>query len=181
MKENLKVLVESKVCTFTVEANKREELIIAVEYEGDYKVMCSQIKQTLVKFLGLAPYDVILVPKGEIPHTDNGKLSIKQAAHSYQSNKMQINYNMRNATTEIETGSFSKIGEKIKEIFESILGVRCYSVNNNFFELGGNSLHTLSLLKRLKAEFGVYITTDELLESATVESIEACIQKKLKC
>lgn len=159
--------------------NNREELIIAVEYIGNYKAICIQIEQILVQFLGFGPYDIIFVPKGEIPHTDNGKLSVKRAADYYLTNKIQIDYSMRYADEGTERGSFSKTAQKIKEIFESILGVRCYSVNDNFFEIGGNSLHTLSLLKRLKEVFGVYVTTDELLESATITSIEQCIQKKL--
>jgi acyl transferase domain-containing protein/acyl carrier protein len=57
---------------------------------------------------------------------------------------------------------------KIASIWQDLLGVEQVGIHDNFFELGGNSLISLKLISRLKAEFNVEVPVVAVFESPTV-------------
>jgi NAD(P)-dependent dehydrogenase (short-subunit alcohol dehydrogenase family)/acyl carrier protein len=57
---------------------------------------------------------------------------------------------------------------KVACIWQELLGLEQVGIHDNFFELGGNSLISLKLISRLKAEFNVDIPVVTVFESPTV-------------
>ena len=67
--------------------------------------------------------------------------------------------------------------EKIAAIWQAILGLDQVGVNDNFFDLGGNSLIGLKVISRLKAEFpGADVSPVTLFEGPTVGALARLLQ-----
>jgi acyl transferase domain-containing protein/acyl carrier protein len=71
--------------------------------------------------------------------------------------------------------SFSAAGgdleQRIAEVWQRVLGAEQIGVNDNFFDLGGNSLLGLQLVSELSRELGVEIAPVTLFEFATVSAL----------
>ncbi|OQP45031.1 type I polyketide synthase [Niastella populi] len=69
--------------------------------------------------------------------------------------------------------------EKLTSIIQNFFGVENIGVTDNFFDLGGDSLKAMILLKKIKADFGVALSLDDFFESANIRDIAAEIDNKL--
>lgn len=65
----------------------------------------------------------------------------------------------------------------IVKIWQDLLGVEQVGVNDNFFDLGGNSLIGLKVISRLKRELGLEIPIVALFEGPTVKSLAELITR----
>jgi amino acid adenylation domain-containing protein len=70
----------------------------------------------------------------------------------------------------------SEAEQKIAAIWEEILGIEKVGVNDNFFDLGGNSLIGLKVISRVKAEFQAEISAVTLFEGPTVSALARLVQ-----
>lgn len=61
--------------------------------------------------------------------------------------------------------------KRLKTVFEDFFGIRMIGVNDSFFELGGDSLKAMILLKRIKKEFSVQLTLNEFFGRQTIKEI----------
>jgi acyl transferase domain-containing protein/acyl carrier protein len=68
---------------------------------------------------------------------------------------------------------------KLKEMFETFFGMDRIGVNDDFFELGGDSLKGMMLLKRIKSEFNVDMPLMDLLMMPTIRLIAVKIDEML--
>ncbi len=63
-------------------------------------------------------------------------------------------------------------------IWSSVLGVRAVGVEDDFFEVGGDSLSGLRILAKTRAEFGVDIGIRELFEASTIARLAGLIEAR---
>jgi amino acid adenylation domain-containing protein len=63
-------------------------------------------------------------------------------------------------------------------IFSSVLNVAAISIDDSFFDLGGQSLQAMRLLSRIKAEVGVAVLVQVLFDHPTVAELAAYIDAK---
>lgn len=61
--------------------------------------------------------------------------------------------------------------EKIAEIWQERLGIETVGVNDNYFDLGGDSLLIVKIRRALQEEFGGELLTSELFEHPTVAAL----------
>ncbi len=73
------------------------------------------------------------------------------------------------ATTFVAAGS--DFEQRIASIWQAALGIEQVGVNDNFFDLGGNSLIGLQLIARLKREFNIQIPAVALFEAPTISAL----------
>jgi acyl carrier protein len=57
---------------------------------------------------------------------------------------------------------------EIAGIWEEILGVRGFGPDEDFFELGGTSLHAARVVTKTRAAFGVKLSAQTLFEHPTL-------------
>ena len=67
--------------------------------------------------------------------------------------------------------NLSYISNRILQMFEKILGHFNLCENDDFFELGGDSMAGLNLLLKIEAEFGSKITLDDIFLARDIKSI----------
>jgi acyl transferase domain-containing protein/acyl carrier protein len=65
----------------------------------------------------------------------------------------------------------SNLEQQITEVWQRVLGVEQVGINDNFFDLGGNSLLGLQLVSELSRELGVAIAPVTLFEFPTIKAL----------
>jgi acyl transferase domain-containing protein/acyl carrier protein len=60
---------------------------------------------------------------------------------------------------------------KIKGVFENLFGIENIGVNDDFFELGGDSLKGMILIKRISREFGLELALKDFFANPTIKII----------
>jgi acyl carrier protein len=62
---------------------------------------------------------------------------------------------------------------EIANIWKEILGVQDVALDEDFFELGGTSLHAARVVTKTRAAFGVKLSAQTLLENPTLGAFAA--------
>jgi acyl transferase domain-containing protein/acyl carrier protein len=65
----------------------------------------------------------------------------------------------------------------LAELWSGVLGVQPVGTRDNFFDLSGNSLLALQMLKLVKDQFGIAVPAVALFESPTVQSLAALLDR----
>lgn len=158
-----------KQCVVTTSKNNNQEQLICyiVLHEGSFFKNSSELNNFIRENL---PY--YMVPEKffilkELPININGKVDKNQLAKQ----------------TAIELAPTyckhipPKTSEQIKlaKIWCEILNVEAVSINDDFFNLGGNSLLTLKMIKSVKHTFQVDLSLRHIIESPTLEKLSTQI------
>lgn len=73
----------------------------------------------------------------------------------------------------------SELETSIAEIWKSLLGINAIGINDNLFELGGDSLLGIQLLSRVRAAFAIDLRPADFFRSPTVAGLAALVETKL--
>jgi acyl carrier protein len=65
---------------------------------------------------------------------------------------------------------------RLAESFAKLLGSESVGIQDDFFELGGNSLKAIQLLAGVEQEFGVKLLPREFFKQPTVKGLEHAIE-----
>lgn len=65
-------------------------------------------------------------------------------------------------------GSGDEIAASVREIWEQVLDSRSFTNDQNFFDVGGNSMNCLELMERINSEFGCELSIADLFVYNTV-------------
>jgi thioesterase domain-containing protein/acyl carrier protein len=66
------------------------------------------------------------------------------------------------------TATRQEVEPRLAELWRELLGVDRLQSDDDFFDLGGDSLHAIDLGARLKSELGIELSSDFLLETPTL-------------
>ncbi len=66
------------------------------------------------------------------------------------------------------------------EMWEEATGVRPVGIDDDFFELGGDSLRALQLASRISSQYGVNLMTTTPFSQSTVRSLAQTIEDDLQ-
>ena len=67
----------------------------------------------------------------------------------------------------------------VADIWTQVLGVEQVGVEDNFFDLGGDSIHSMQLASRMKAAFAVALTPRDVLTARTVFALAELVEEKI--
>ena len=73
------------------------------------------------------------------------------------------------------TPVWMSIEDKVAALWMDILKTSDLSLEDDFFDLGGHSLHAASLFNKIESDLGVRLNFEDLLEYSTVKSLSALI------
>ncbi|MCW4352546.1 non-ribosomal peptide synthase/polyketide synthase [Hoyosella sp. YIM 151337] len=125
-----------------------------------------ELTDHVAKFLPAYMVPALIMVIDEIPLAVTGKLDRRALPEP----------DFRFAAVEYRAPS-NPIEEILAGVFADVLGVSRISVDENFFDAGGNSLVATRLVARANAAFGSRIGVRDLFEAPTVESLAARIEQ----
>ena len=111
------------------------------------------IRRQVVRQIGITPSYVIPVEPSEIPKTNLGKIQRTQlvqrfAAGEFAARLRQVELAM--AQVSARQSPQNQRQQQIAQIWREVLGLATVGVEENFFELGGNSLLLMQVLQHLQ-------------------------------
>ena len=106
------------------------------------------------------------VPLEALPLTPNGKLD-RQALPSPDGARQETATPFVPPATEVE--------RKLAAIFRELLGMNEIGVDDNFFDLGANSLMMVRVVEKIRAELGLKISLVRVFQFPTLGSLAAAI------
>ncbi len=160
-----------------------KDVVVIVREDDDKKFLCAyyvvnenapdNIKELLMKDMKkILPYYMIpqVIEKiDEIPLTINGKIDKKALPDVNLKEKVNENYVTPKDELEI----------KIAEIWSEVLGIEKIGVEDDFFEIGGDSIHAIRIISKMR-EVGYECTISELMELRTISSVKRILREILK-
>nr|MDZ8289084.1 amino acid adenylation domain-containing protein [Nostoc sp. ChiSLP01] len=72
----------------------------------------------------------------------------------------------------------NEVEEKIANIWQELIGIKQIGINDNFFDLGGDSLIAVQILTRLKNTFSIQLSVSNLFESPTIAEIALKLEQQ---
>ncbi len=141
-------------------SDKLKRLVAYVEpneYAFDLENLKASLKESLPEYMIPSNINVI----EEIPHLPNGKVDLKALA-SISKTIQKTDTNIQKPTTKIE--------EKLVTIWEEVLDFSPISTQDNFFEIGGDSILSIQIIARAR-KLGVEISPNQLFEHQTIAEL----------
>ncbi|NOU19053.1 MAG: acyltransferase domain-containing protein [Bacteroidales bacterium] len=131
-----------------------------------YRVLNSRASQLIVSKIDLHS----LIEEKSRRHLEkiNGKETQEDKAVSQLKSRPELSTTYKNPETECE--------KKLIKNFEEFFGYEHIGVNDDFFELGGDSLKARSLISKVHKEFDVKISMPELFNNPTIIKLAKLIE-----
>jgi acyl carrier protein len=102
----------------------------------------------------------------ELPLTPNGKLD-RQALPAPDGARHETAAPFIPPATDVEA--------KIAAIFQELLGVNEIGIDDNFFDLGANSLMMVRVVEKIRAELGLKMSVVRVFQFPTLRSLAAAV------
>jgi natural product biosynthesis luciferase-like monooxygenase protein len=106
------------------------------------------------------------VPLEALPLTPNGKLD-RQALPAPDGSRHETATPFVPPATDVE--------RKLAAIFQELLGVNVIGIDDNFFDMGANSLMMVRVVEKIRAELGLKMSVVRLFQYPTLGSLAAAI------
>lgn len=138
--------------------NERKNIIAF--YTASSAITEDEITNVLKRKLSTYMIPVKFIKLENMPLTKNGKIDVKALSEIDVSSIVieSSNSGERNSALEAE----------ILEMCKEILCNDDITVNDSFFEMGGNSIHAIKLLTQIQKKYGVYLTIYDILNTPEV-------------
>ncbi|WP_337871679.1 amino acid adenylation domain-containing protein, partial [Ignavibacterium sp.] len=152
-----------KDCAVKAHKLSEENIILLAYVVSDSDFSENKVKNYLKEFLPdyMIPNHFVRIDR--IPLTPNGKADLKSLP--FPSNKLKSKDTISN------THQLSDIENQVYDIWKEILSINEISFDDNFFDLGGNSLLMGRLQLELNKKFNLDIPIVDLFNYSTIESI----------
>ena len=106
------------------------------------------------------------VPLEKFIYTPNGKIDRK---------KLPLPKNLSKMSNEEYIAPQNEIQKKLVKMFENVLNVKPIGINDNFFEIGGNSIQAIQITNQMTEKIGCFMDIGKLFEYPTISKIERYI------
>ena len=170
LKEIENVLLEHKeVIQCVVSTTEQNEQILLIAY---IKTQGAVEEHIIKEFLRLrlphymVPQFVTIVD--EFPYTPNEKIDIKKLP--------QPNVNEIKAKNHVAPRN--ELEDKLMALWSDVLKIEKISIDDNFFEIGGNSMKAFQLLSILNTTLNIKLEIVSLFEYSTIRSLVEYLQKQ---
>jgi acyl transferase domain-containing protein/acyl-CoA synthetase (AMP-forming)/AMP-acid ligase II/acyl carrier protein len=163
----------------------REELAVffhtAAEDDEQLAAILHEIQRRLVRQMGVRADFLLPVPKEAIPKTVIGKLQRRELSRRFAEGEFESilarlaelsqRHDSAPAGDGVAQPSQSGIEKEVAAIWYEVLGVEQIGVDDNLFDLGGDSLLLAVMHSKLQQRFGPGITLVEMFNYPTIRAL----------
>ena len=119
----------------------------------------------------------ILVSTSDLQARIEQWISLKPpAVGAPQRKKEQLILNLRTSREKPYTAPRTALEHKLAEIWQDLLGVEPISMDDNFFDLGGDSLLATQILSRTKSATGIDVPLRTVFDDPTIGALAAAME-----
>lgn len=170
------------VCCVRLQNSDTDDLLVFAHTSqppDQQKQLRYSIAEQLAKSFGHAPQCVIFIEPESVPRTQTGKVQRHVLVEKFHNGAFGNVVSIVNKTPYIAASS--ELQRKICAIWQEVLSQEQVGIDNDFFALGGTSLHALSVISKMRKLFGVnehQLPLSILLTHPTVFKLSQVIKRK---
>ncbi len=176
---------------FGVEVDGKEELAIVYELKrnwcGDTSEIFDKVTQTIVDQHGLSPVAIALVAQGTLPKTTSGKIQRHSVRDAFLSGHLEVTAGWRaeDSIRSMKAGTAATVpGDLVGMppatlhamlvgIWSAVLKTEQIGIDDNFFDLGGQSSQLISIQLKLNEVLKTGVPVTKLFQHPTIRSLAA--------
>lgn len=168
IKELKEVNAATVICREDIPNNKQlVAYIVSKEENADSDMIQQALKKRLPSYA--LPSNYIFLNR--LPITNNGKLDRRALPSPSTITTQKLNESVE-PKTEME--------EKVAKIFNQVLKHNNFSISDNFFTVGGNSLTSTQLITLINQQFEIALPIMTPFDAPTIRELAKIIQSKLE-
>lgn len=146
-------------------------LVAHVAFEEDSHLTTKELREALGELLPdfMIPSEFLVHP--ELPRNARGKVdrqNLSELGRREEAESAQSNDHASAASLTIPSNT---VQAKLTRMWEEALGIAGIGTDQNFFDMGGDSLAAASIAAEIEGEFGVKFIPSMLLEQPTIEHL----------
>ncbi|MFB2877606.1 non-ribosomal peptide synthetase [Floridanema aerugineum] len=165
-------LVRQAVVTAIDDANDGKRLVayIVTNQSDSQQVELNHVLREFLK-TKLPEYMLpsVILKLEKLPLTPNGKIDRKALPTNLELVQQDLAVGYLPPRNDVE--------RELAEIWQKVLGVPQVGIQDDFFELGGNSFTAVSIFGQIESKFGKQLPLGSLFERSTIESLAEVIQE----
>ncbi|WP_155732807.1 non-ribosomal peptide synthetase [Pseudoalteromonas luteoviolacea] len=156
--------------TLAIGQNSGQKLVSFVQLEGDLKALNAATKAVLLNALEarlpahMVPSDLVYI--AQLPLTLNGKIDVKSLTTNYQTREQKL-----------FVAPSTPLQEALCSLVERVLGVDQVGIEDNFLQLGGNSIKLLKFQSLCQQELALDFALNGLFENPTVSALSKLVHR----
>jgi acyl carrier protein len=161
-----------------------EQLVVFVLHRGalpDFLPTAKEVARLINEQTGLEVAQV--VPVKRIPKTTSGKIQRHLLEEAYADGEFDAELAelaaLREAARGPESGTLSRIEEKLKGICDLALAGKRIGIHDNLFEIGASSLKLIEIHEQIDREYPGQVDLTELFDFPTIAELAVHLQSKL--
>jgi acyl-CoA synthetase (AMP-forming)/AMP-acid ligase II len=180
---------------FAVENDGREGLAVVHEVkrtwsEQDAPAILDGIRKAIVDQHGIVAYAIVLVAHGTLQKTTSGKIQRHSARDAFASGKLKVlaEWRLSEASNSITSDKFNPDEDELAkpfpddlhgllgDIWSEVLNVRDIGIEENFFDLGGQSAQLVSVNLKLNEILNAEVPVTKLFQHPTIRSLSSYLR-----
>lgn len=150
------------------EGMREKQLVCFYTSVNEHEANDIEVKKQVSNNLPVSYIPSVFIELSDLPITQNGKRDRKrlgEMAYEYLNKKVESNF--IEAKTELQ--------KSIVKVWSDVLKINRVGLGDNFFELGGDSIKSLQIVSKLRAE-GVNLTPRDFLKYPTILELTAILK-----
>ena len=169
IEEKIRSFENIEACFVTTRKIKNTYDALCAYYIANAKINISSLKSSLQKVIPTYMVPQYFIEVSKWPYNHNGKIDVKKLPEPQaQSTKDQISL----PRNEIDSDLIS--------ILRTLLNIEQISIDDSFFDIGGDSLSAINLCAHIKSAFNVQLYVRDILEHPTIRELSDIIRKSAK-
>ena len=162
-------LSEIHSCVVVKKVDENSHEFLCAYYTSKESIKADKIRKHLEKFLPAYMVPQYFVELENLPYTPNGKIDRKKLPEpKYETTYKQIIL-PRN-----------EIDNELIKLIKSQFNISEVSMDDSFFDLGGDSLYAINLSIQIQNKFNVEILSRDIIENPIIQDLSDVISKKTK-
>ncbi|MFZ5988791.1 MAG: amino acid adenylation domain-containing protein [Bacillota bacterium] len=135
---------------------------------ADEQLQVADLKESLSKDLPAYMVPSVFVKLDKLPLTPNGKVDKKSLPETDENIITQEEY----------VAATNDVQRNLVNIWESVLGIKCVGINDNFFDLGGNSLLLVRMHAQIDSLYKGKVSVTDLFTYTTISKLSEFIENR---
>jgi len=170
---------------FSIDAEGSEQLVIVAELKRSHRKagvddVFLKIHEAVLLEHELDPYSIVLVRPESLPKTSSGKVARRACRDAFQTSALKsIDHWERNDSAPASLDQLDDSADLVLvvlTIWQTVLRRADLSVDDDFFEAGGNSLTAAQVVSRLEERLDVSLPVRDLFEARTATVYAARVE-----